>query len=131
MNYRDASKLQEVKNEPNQLFRSANVSMDPFWASVLLQAIRFVLVFMGLPITGKFKKKVVYLTCCGISCLGTLTLATYSYLNMDKQLTSSYPWTGYIPLFAIVLMYIAFAFGLGTIPFMLQVFHRFIILIFD
>ena len=121
MNYRDASKLHEVNNEPNQLFRSANVSMDPFWASVLLQAIRFVLVIMGLPITGKFKKKVVYLTCCGISCLGTLTLATYSYLNMDKQLTLNYPWTGYIPLLAIVLMYIAFAFGLGTIPFMLQV----------
>ena len=95
--------------------------MDPFWASVLLQAIRFMLVLIGLPITGKFKKKVVYLTCCGISCLGTLTLATYSYLNMDKQLTLNYPWTGYIPLLAIVLMYIAFAFGLGTIPFMLQV----------
>ena len=102
-------------------FRNANVSMDPFWASVILQAIRFALVFMSLPVNGKFKKKVVYLTCCGISCLGTLTLATYSYFNMDNDLTSNYSWTGYIPLIGIILMYVGYAFGLGTIPFILQV----------
>ena len=95
--------------------------MDPFWASVVLQAIRFLLVFMSLPVNGKFKKKVVYLTCCGISCLGTLTLATYSYFNMDNDLTSNYSWTGYIPLIGIILMYVGYAFGLGTIPFILQV----------
>ena len=95
--------------------------MDPFLASVMLQAIRFILAVIGLHVTGKFKKKIVYLTCCAITCTGTLTLATYSYLNRDNELTLNYSWTGFVPLLAIILMYIAFAFGLGTIPFMLQV----------
>ena len=95
--------------------------MDPFWASVMLQAFRFILCCIGLLINGKFKKKIVYLTCCAITCSGTLILATYSYLNIDNELSVNYPWTGFLPLLAIVLMYIAFAFGLGTIPFMLQV----------
>ena len=82
---------------------------------------------MGLLITSKFKKKVVYLTCCAISCLGTLSLATFSYLNMDKKLTSNYSWTGYIPLMAILLMYLAFAIGMGSIPLMLQVIFMFTI----
>ena len=95
--------------------------MDPFLASVMLQTIRFILALIGLHVTGKFKKKIVYLTCCAITCTGTLTLATYSYLNRDNELTLNYSWTGFVPLLAIILMYIAFAFGLGTIPFMLQV----------
>ena len=76
--------------------------MDPFLASVMLQAIRFILAVIGLHVTGKFKKKIVYLTCCAITCTGTLTLATYSYLNRDNELTLNYSWTGFIPLLAIM-----------------------------
>ena len=103
------------------IFRNANVSMDPFWAAVLLQGIRFLISVISLPINGKFKKKIVYLTCCVITCIGTLILATYSYINIDEKLTLNHPWTGFVPLFGIVIMYLAYGVGLGTIPFMLQV----------
>ena len=102
-------------------FRNANISMDPFWASVLLQGIRLLLSIFGLGITGKCKKKIVYLSCSGIYFIGNLTIATYSYYNIDNKLTSHYSWTGFIPLIGIILMYIGYSFGLSTIPFMLQV----------
>ena len=103
------------------LFRNANLPMDPYWGGVLLNVIRFVLALIGLPIMVRFKKKTVYLTCCVIVSFGTSTLATYSYLNLDDDLTIKYPWTGYIPLLAIILLFGGYAFGLSTIPFMLQV----------
>ena len=95
--------------------------MDPFWAAVLLQGIRFLISVISLPINGKFKKKNVYLTCCAITSIGTLILATYSYINIDEKLSLNHPWTGFVPLFGIVIMYLAYGVGLGTIPFMLQV----------
>ena len=95
--------------------------MDPYWGSVLLNMIRFVLAIIGLPIMVRFKKKTVYLICCVIVSLGTSLLATYSYLNIDDTLTLKYPWSGYIPLIGIILLFGGYAFGLGTIPFMLQV----------
>ena len=99
--------------------------MDPFWAAVLLQGIRFLISVISLPINGKFKKKNVYLTCCAITCIGTLILAAYSYINIDEELSIKHPWTGIVPLFGIVIMYLAYGVGLGTIPFMLQVNMKF------
>ena len=99
--------------------------MDPFWAAVLLQGIRFLISVISLPINGRFKKKIVYLTCCIITSIGTLILATYSYINIDEKLSFNHPWTGFVPLFGIVIMYLAYGVGLGTIPFMLQVNMKF------
>ena len=72
-----------------------------------------------------FKKKNVYLTCCAITSIGTLILATYSYISIDEKLSLNHPWTGFVPLFGIVIMYLAYGVGLGTIPFMLQVNMKF------
>ena len=52
---------------------------------------------------------------------GTSILATYSYLNIDGERIKVFPYARWVPIMAILLMYLAFACGIGSIPYALQV----------
>ena len=102
-------------------FRNANTSMDPYWAGALAHTVMAVMSLAGLLINRKFKKRPVYLTCCAILCFGTSTLATYFYLNKNEYLKLNYPWTGWLPIISVILIYTSKALGIGSITHMLQV----------
>ena len=78
----------------------------------------------GLLINRKFTKRPVYLTCCAILCFGTSTLATYFYLNKNEYLKLNYPWTGWLPIISVTLIYTSKALGIGSITHMLQVLSK-------
>ena len=97
--------------------------MDPYWAGALAHTVMAVMSLAGLLINRKFKKRPVYLTCCAILCFGTTTLATYFYLNKNEYLKLNYPWTGWLPIISVTLIYTSKALGIGSITHMLQVHH--------
>ena len=63
--------------------------------------------------------------CCGIVSMGTFMMATYSYFNQNDLLSNSFPIARWIPIIAILFCYGGFALGLGSIPYMLQVWLKF------
>ena len=95
--------------------------MDPYWAGALAHTVMAIMSLAGLLINRKFKKRPVYLTCCAILCFGTTTLATYFYLNKNEYLKLNYPWTGWLPIISVTLIYTSKALGIGSITHMLQV----------
>lgn len=101
------------------ILKDANIAMDPYWAGALVQVIRAFASIFGLFLNKKFKRRPVYLACCLFSCLGTLTLATYYKFNSSgTDIPSFIRW---IPIICVVLVYVSYGLGLGSIPIMLQV----------
>jgi uncharacterized membrane protein len=102
--------------------RSAQIPFDSYWAAAMLATFRAIVSILGSSFVGKCKRRPMYLSCCAISCLGNLTLAAYCYLNQDGLLTTTFPMARWIPVIAIMFIYIAYAFGIGCICYMFQVF---------
>ena len=87
----------------------------------MLASYRALLCIFGSSLTGKFKRRPIYISCCGLVSFGTLLMASYCFFNQDKSLTNEFPYAKWIPIIAIVTCYSAFALGLGSIPYMFQV----------
>lgn len=88
----------------------------------MLVTIRAILAIFGSSIAStKFKKRNALIFCDLIMVTGTSILATYSYLNQNQEFAKSFPHSRWIPIIAILLMYLAFACGIGSIPYALQV----------
>ena len=103
------------------VFRSTDIPIDPYWAAAMLASYRALLCIFGSSLTGKFKRRPIYISCCGLVSFGTLLMASYCFFNQDKSLTNEFPYAKWIPIIAIVTCYSAFALGLGSIPYMFQV----------
>ena len=95
--------------------------MDPFWAGALSNGIMAIISLGGIAVNRKFRKRPVYLSCCGILCFGTTSLATYFYLDREEYLEKNYPWAGWFPIISVNLIYAGTALGIGSINHMLQV----------
>ena len=54
-----------------------------------------------------------------MSCVGTLSLSCYHFWNPNGELSDT--WIACTPIISIVLVYVAYGLGLGSIPIMLQV----------
>ena len=54
-----------------------------------------------------------------MSCTGTLSLSCYYFWNQNGELSGT--WIACTPIISIVLVYVAYGLGLGSIPIMLQV----------
>lgn len=100
--------------------------MDPYWAAAMLASTRAILNLIAPAVTGRAKRKPVYLVCNGCVCIGTFSLASYCYFNQNGLLTSSFPFASWIPLLSILTCYVGYAFGMGSIPYMLQVNYSFL-----
>ena len=87
----------------------------------MLATFRALSAIIGSSINGKCKRRPLYLICCGISIFGQLTLSSFCYFDQDELLTANFPFTRWIPIFSIMIIYTAFSFGFGGIPWMLQV----------
>ena len=101
------------------LLQSANISMNSYWANTIIQTVRAVISILGIFFNKNVKRRPVYIGCCVMSCLGTLSLAFYYYWNVDGALKDS--WFSWTPILSVLLVYVAYGLGLGSIPIMLQV----------
>ena len=101
------------------LLQSAQISMNPYWANAIIQIVRAIVSILGLLFNKKLKRRPVYLGCCIMSCTGTLTLSCYYFWNQNGELSDT--WIACTPIISIVLVYVAYGLGLGSIPIMLQV----------
>ena len=52
---------------------------------------------------------------------GSLLMAIYFYENQNGKLSENNSWLGWIPILAIIICYIGFALGFGSMPYILQV----------
>ena len=102
-------------------FSQAKIPIDPFWAAAMMATYRALIAIIGSSVNGKYRRRPTYLICCGISIIGQLSLSSYCYFNQDELLTTNFPFAKWIPIFSIMMIYTAFSFGFGAIPFMLQV----------
>ena len=48
-------------------------------------------------------------------------MAIYFYENQNGKLSENNSWLGWIPILAIIICYIGFACGFGSMPYILQV----------
>lgn len=103
------------------LLRSADIPMDPYWGAAMLACTRAILTLIASAVVAKVKRKPIYLACVGCVSVGTFSLAAYCYFNQNAHLTSTFPIASWIPIFSILICYVGYAFGMGSIPFMLQV----------
>ena len=101
------------------LLQSAQISMNPYWANAIIQIVRAIVSILGLFFNKKLKRRPVYLGCCIMSCTGTLSLSCYYFWNQNGELSGT--WIACTPIISIVLVYVAYGLGLGSIPIMLQV----------
>ena len=76
---------------------------------------------LGISVVNRFKRRNTFIVCDALMCSGTFILATYCYFNQDESLTLAFPYAKWIPILAIMLMYVAFACGIGSIPYAYQV----------
>ena len=70
---------------------------------------RAFMAILGISVVNRFKRKNTFIVCDGLMCSGTFILATYCYFNQDESLTLAFPYAKWIPILAIMLMYVAFA----------------------
>ena len=87
----------------------------------MLSTYRALIAIIGSSVNGKYRRRPLYFVCCGISIGGQLLLSSYCYFNQGELLTTNFPITRWIPIFSIMMIYTAFSFGFGAIPYMLQV----------
>ena len=87
----------------------------------MLSTFRAMLCIVAPNVTSRFKRRPIYLACCAIVCMGTLTLSSYCYFNQNNQLVNQFPVTRWIPILAIVICYTGFSFGYGSVVYILQV----------
>ena len=102
-------------------FSKSKIPIDPFWAAAMLATFRALSAIIGSSVNGKCKRRPLYLICCGVSIFGQLSLSSFCYFDQDELLTANFPFTRWIPIFSIMIIYTAFSFGFGGIPWMLQV----------
>ena len=102
-------------------FSKSKIPIDPFWAAAMLATFRALSAIIGSSVNGKCKRRPLYLICCGVSIFGQLSLSSFCYFDRDELLTANFPFTRWIPIFSIMIIYTAFSFGFGGIPWMLQV----------
>jgi hypothetical protein len=102
-------------------FSKSKIPIDPFWAAAMLATFRALSAIIGSSVNGKCKRRPLYLICCGVSIFGQLSLSSFCYFDQDELLTTNFPFTRWIPIFSIMIIYTAFSFGFGGIPWMLQV----------
>ena len=105
----------------NYIYRSVQIPIDPYWAAAMLSTFRAMLCIVAPNVTSRFKRRPIYLACCAIVCMGTLTLSSYCYFNQNNQLVNQFPVTRWIPILAIVICYTGFSFGYGSVVYILQV----------
>ena len=103
------------------MLKDADIPLDPYWACAIISLFRTIVAIFGSTLNAKCKRRTMYLTCCGIHLAGLSSLATYFYMNYDGNLTQEYPVLKWTPIFSMMIIYTAFAFGYGSIPFILQV----------
>ena len=104
-----------------QKFRSTNIPIDPYWAAATLASFRAVMVIFGSTLTRRFKRRPVYISCCGIISFGNLLMASYCFFNQDQSLTNQFTYAKWTPIIAIVFTYSGCALGFLIIPYMFQV----------
>lgn len=98
----------------------SKVPIDPFWAAAMLASFRALVGIVGSPIVKKCQRRPLYLCSCAIQIVGLISLSGYCYFNQGELLTANFPFARWIPIFSIMLVYSAFSFGFGNIPYMLQ-----------
>ena len=101
------------------LLEKAQISMNPYWANAIIQTIRAIASILGIFFNKNLKRRPVYIGCCILSCTGTLTLALYYFFNQSDELSNT--WMASTPIISVLLVYVAYGLGLGSIPIMLQV----------
>ena len=103
------------------MLKAADAPLDPFQCFALIALFRIIVTFFGLGLNKRFKRRPMYLLCCGIHLIGMAGLATYFLLNVDGKLTNVNQLMRLVPIFCMMISYMAFAFGYGSIPFILHV----------
>lgn len=102
------------------LLEEANIPMDPYWGAAAVSGYRTLLLMVTPTITKNFKRRPMYLINCILVVLGHCGIATYFLLRSKSNVISSFPVAKWIPVFSIVIIYTAFSFGYGSVPYMLQ-----------
>ena len=102
--------------------RSAEIPIDPYWGAVILTSIRFFLALIALFSAKKLPRKLTYIACQGLSALATSMIGFYFLLISSQNYVSLHTYVSFrmIPIFAILLLYVSFVFGVANIPFILQ-----------
>ena len=103
------------------IYRNVELPIDPYWAAAMVSTFRALLCIVAPNITWRFKRRPIYLACCATVCTGTLTLSWYCYFNQNDLLINNFPMTRWIPILSILICYIGYSFGYGSVVYILQV----------
>lgn len=103
------------------VLESAKIPLDPYYAAAMLATSRALIAILGSSVANRLTKRTALIGCDIIMATGTFIFATYHYFNQDGSLTSSFPYASWTPIIAILLMYLAFSCGIGSVPYALQV----------
>ena len=103
------------------LLKNAEIPFDPYWAAAMLASYRALIAIVGSSVTKGCKRRPQYITCSVVLACGLFLLSTYCYFNQEKLLTENFPVARWIPILALMIIYTAFSFGYGSIPYILQV----------
>ena len=108
------------------LLKNAEIPFDPYWAAAMLASYRALIAIVGSSVTKGCKRRPQYITCSVVLACGLFLLSTYCYFNQEKLLTENFPVARWIPILALMIIYTAFSFGYGSIPYILQVRYCFL-----
>ncbi len=75
---------------------------------------------LGSSIVNRFTRKGCLIGSDLIMATGTFILATYCYLNQDEALSQAFPYSRWLPIVAILIMYVGMVSGIGSVPYALQ-----------
>jgi len=101
----------------HSVLKQLQLPFSEYWVAVALGGYRSALVLSLSFIMYRAPRRAAYLGSGSLVALGGASLGCYSWIAPSL---ASYPWTNYLPLFSVILMYTGFGLGYGPIVFMLQ-----------
>ena len=102
------------------LLEEANIPINPYWGAAALAACRAILLVVSPVVTKNIRRRPMYLFGCVMAMLGNCGIGTYFLLKNKTNLIMEYPSLKWVPIVSILVIYSAFSFGFGSVPYMLQ-----------
>merc|ERR1712018_383131 len=103
------------------LLVSAQIPLDPYWATVLLNSFQFALSLVAISFGKKVPRRLTYVICMLISALACSMIGTYFFLKESGySFLQENIYFRTIPLIGIIMLYFCFVFATGNIAVILQ-----------
>ena len=99
----------------------ANIPFSPYFVCAGISIFRLILIMIfSVGIANRVKRRPLYISTAVVIIIGNTSMATYFLLKNNFTYVETFPSLKWIPVICILVIYAAFAFGYGCIPYMLQ-----------